>query len=351
MYNITTDKPVLVTGATGFIAGWIIKDLLEAGARVHAAVRNLDDTVKINPLVKIADNTPGSIKFFRTNLLEKGSYDEAVKGCTTVFHTASPFLLQFKDPKHDLIAPAFEGTRNVLGSINKTKTVRRVVLTSSCAAICGDACDCARAPYGLLDESLWNQSSSATHLPYSYSKTIAEQTAWEIANAQNHWRLVVINPAFVFGPTLSGRSTSGTHDFLIQLGKGKFKTGLPALEIGTVDVRDVAQAHIAAAYLKNATGRYIVSNKVLSFLNIAQILKANFGENWPFPTRILPKWFIWLFGPFFDQNFTRKVIARNVGYRWRADNTKAIKDFGLIYRPIEQTIVDSFKQMVGENMF
>jgi len=92
----------------------------------------------------------------------------------------------------------------VLDAVNRTESVERVVLTSSCAAIYGDVADCAAAPGGVLTEEVWNTSSSLEHVPYSYSKTVAERAAWEMAGAQDRWRLVVINPAGIYGPSAGG---------------------------------------------------------------------------------------------------------------------------------------------------
>ena len=110
-----------------------------------------------------------------SDLLKEGSYNDAMVGCQIVIHTASPFLLETKNPQKDLIDPALKGTINVLNSVNETSTVTRVVLTSSVAAIYGDAIDSLGYPNRTLDESIWNTSSSLKNSEYSYSKTLAEK--------------------------------------------------------------------------------------------------------------------------------------------------------------------------------
>ena len=67
---------------------------------------------------KIAKNCNGQIKYFESDLLENGSYKDAMNGCQIVFHTASPFVMDADDPKKDVIDPAFNGTRNVLNTVN-----------------------------------------------------------------------------------------------------------------------------------------------------------------------------------------------------------------------------------------
>jgi len=210
--DLNKSEPVLVTGATGYVAGWIVKKLLDNGITVHAAVRNPDDGSKISHLKNLEQKSQGKIIFFKSELLEDESYLEAMNGCSVVFHTASPFNFSVKDDKKGFIDPAFIGTQNVLKSVNKTESVRRVVLTSSCAAIYGDAADIAMYPGQVMTEEMWNTSSTETHNAYSYSKTIAEKEAWDISKKQTRWKLVVVNPCMVLGPSLSNNPTSGSFE-------------------------------------------------------------------------------------------------------------------------------------------
>ena len=89
--------PVLITGATGYVAGWVVKHFLNEGFIVHAAVRDSTNKNKIQHLEKIRSECDGVIKYFESNLLEEGSYNDAMVGCQIVIHTASPFLLETKN--------------------------------------------------------------------------------------------------------------------------------------------------------------------------------------------------------------------------------------------------------------
>ena len=225
MTHIDKSAPVLVTGATGYVASWLVKQLLHQGITVHAAVRNPSDTAKLAHLNTMAQQSTGSIKYFKTDLLQEGSYLEAMQGCQLVYHTASPFTTSIKHPQQDLINPAVLGTQNVLHSANKTASVKRVVVTSSCAAIYTDAIDCQLAPNQTLTEAIWNTTSSLQYQPYSLSKTLAEQKAWEMAKQQTQWDLVTINPSLVLGPMLNvNYTTSESLSILKQMGNGTMKT-------------------------------------------------------------------------------------------------------------------------------
>lgn len=344
--NYDTGNPVLVTGATGFLAGWLVKRLLEEGFTVHAAVRDPANTARTDHLTNLADELPGSIKFFAADLLESGSYAQAMKGCATVFHTASPFTSYVENPQRDLVDPAVKGTRNVLASANASDSVKRVVVTSSCAAMFGDVVDVTKEPGGILTENAWNTSSSLTHQPYSFSKTQAERAAWEMANEQDRWKLVTINPAFILGPSVSGTSTSESHNLMRQFGDGTMKSGVPPFEIGMVDVRDVAEAHMRASFIDEADGRYIVFGDTHSFLQVGRMLQDGIGGSWPFPTRSMPKWLVWLLGPMIDKQITRPMVAKNMGYPWRGDNSKSRRELGMEYGPVSTAVTDMFQQMI-----
>ena len=351
MDRIDTSAPVLVTGATGYVAGWLVKALLDAGATVHAAVRDPDNAEKLAHLTRLAANAPGEIRFFKADLLEEGSFAEAMAGCKLVFHTASPFTTRIKDPQKDLVDPALNGTRNVLEEANRRDSVERVVVTSSCAAIYGDNADLADAPGGVLTEDIWNTSSSLEHMAYSYSKTVAERAAWEIAGAQERWRLVAVNPSFVLGPALQPRPTSESFTLVKGFGDGTFKTGAPRIGIGTVDVRDLAEAHMRAGFLPEAEGRHIISNEETDFLGLAEALRDAYGDDYPLPKGPIPKWLAWLVGPMLNPLTTRKYIARNVDIEWRADNSKSVEKLGMRYRPLKATMEDMFAFMIEAGVF
>lgn len=348
MKIINKEKPVLVTGATGYVAGWIVKKLLDEGFTVHATVRDPNNTDKLKYLHTIAAKSSGTLRLFKADLLQPKSFDEAMKDCELVFHTASPFINKVENPQRDLVDPALIGTKNVLESVNKTASVQRVVLTSSSVAIIGDAIDCESFPNGLATENYWNTTSSVEHQPYNYSKVIAERAAWEINKKQDRWDLVTINPSLVIGPGLNAFATSESFNIVRQIGDGSMKYGIPEFHIGVVDVRDLAEAHFKAGFTPTAQGRYIISAENTGFLPLANILKKKYGNAYPFPTRHLPKSLVWLLAPL--AGFKRKMISRNVGHQWKVDNTKSIKELGIHYRPIEESIVEMFQQLADNGI-
>jgi nucleoside-diphosphate-sugar epimerase len=352
MLNIDKSKPVMVTGATGYVAGWLVKKLLEEGLTVHAAVRNPNKKEKVQHLIDIAEKSEGNIKFFKSDLLEVGSYKEAMQGCGVVFHTASPFTLNIKDPQKDLIDPAVKGTENVLNTANEIDSVERVVLTSSCAAIYTDAIDTVNAPGGVITEEIWNSTASLDHQPYSYSKYLAEKRAWEIAESQSRWKLVTINPSFVMGPPLNpNATTSESFNILKQFGDGTYKMGAPKMGLGMVDVRDVAEAHFQAGFNESAKGRYITSAHNTNIFDMAKELLPKYGKDYPLPKSAAPKWLLMLIGPMVNKSVTRKVIKNNVNIPWKADNSKIKNELGTDFRPMKETMEDAFQTLIDAKIF
>lgn len=337
----------MVSGATGYVAGWIVKKLLEEGFTVHAPVRNPKNVKKIEHLTELARHAPGQIKFFEADLMVEGSYAEAMQGCELVFHTASPFSLKVKDPLKNLIEPAVNGTENILETANQTGSVKRVVVTSSCAAIYTDAADTEEAPGGKITEEIWNTTSSLNYQPYSYSKTLAEKKAWDIVGKQDRWDLVVVNPSFVMGPFLNPHmATSESLRVLKQMGSGAMKMGVPNIGFGVIDVRDLAEAHFKAGFTTSANGRNIISGHNTNLVEMTGHIHEKYGGKYPISKRPLPKWIIWLFGPLMDKALDRKYIARNVNHAFKADNAKGITELGMAYRPLKETMVEAFDSLV-----
>lgn len=346
MRAINKEKPVLVTGASGYIASWIVLQLLDKGITVHGTVRSLGNIDKIKHLKSLEEDYRGKLKLFEADLLEERSFDKAMQGCELVIHTASPFLIgKIRNPKQQLIEPAVEGTRNVLESANRINSVKRVVLTSSVVAIYGDAIDLEKSSKDKFNEQDWNLSSTPFHQPYNYSKLMAEREAWKIVKKQQRWDLLVINPGFVLGPSLSTRTDSTSIEFMSQMVNGKMKSGVPDMYFGVVDVRDVASAHLLAGFTPSATGRHILVAKTLNVADMAQIVNQHFKGKVQLSSKKLPKFLMYLFGPL--MGFSWKYVHNNIGKPLYFDNSYSIEDLGVVYRDVEITLKEHVQQLMS----
>jgi len=229
--QLATQSPVCVTGATGFVASHIIKQLLQKGYNVRGTVRSLKQKDKNQFLLDMEPK--GLLELVEANLLEAHSFDNAVDGCEFVIHTASPYALDVKDPQKELVDPAVKGTLNVLESCQRSSTVKKVVLTSSVAAITDEP-----MKGHVYTEADWNRTSSLTRNPYYYSKVLAEEAAWNFVKQSGvRFKLVVINPFVVLGPELNSFSVNASNAIIQSLLSGKYP-GIMKLCWGFVDVRD-----------------------------------------------------------------------------------------------------------------
>ena len=271
-----------------------------------------------------------------------------MEGCELVIHTASPFVMDSKDPQKEVIDPALIGTQNVLKTVNEVESVKRVVLTSSVAAIYGNGVDAQSVDGGIFNESMWNTTSTATDGEYSYSKTIAEKEAWRINEEQKRWDLVVINPSFVLGPSLNSDAMFESKKFMLQMGNGDLKSGAPDVTMGMVDVRDVSKAHVIAGFNEKAKGRHILSGETHTLLEAGGFIKEKFGDKYPVPTRNAPKFLIWILAPFLG--IKRNFVSKNIGYKIDFDNSKSIKELGIKYSPVKKAVVDFFQQFIDKGL-
>ncbi|KAF5761675.1 putative NAD-dependent epimerase/dehydratase, NAD(P)-binding domain superfamily [Helianthus annuus] len=261
-------KVVCVTGASGYIASWLVKLLLARGYTVHATVRSLDDPKKIEHLLAL-DGAKERLSLFEANLTAEGSFDSAIDGCVCVFHTASPVMFSVDDPKTKLLDPALKGTLNVLKSAAKVKSLKRVVLTSSIATVMYGV----KLPEsgGVVDETWFSDRVVCEEIEwwYNVSKITAEDAAVRFSK-ENGLDLVVINPGYVIGPLLQPTLNFTSEGFMsfIETGKDVFPDDINIL----VDVRDTATAHILAFEKPEANGRYCVVGDVVRASKIMMIL-------------------------------------------------------------------------------
>jgi dihydroflavonol-4-reductase len=336
-----TEAPVLVTGASGFIASHIVSQLLSAGYRVRGTVRDPSKTDRhahLTSLRAAADR----LDLVAADLVTAGGFDEAVAGCEYVLHTASPYQLDVGDPQRDLVDPAVNGTLSVLQSCVAAGSVRRVVLTSSGAAITD------QADGRVNTESDWNTRSSLTRNPYYFSKTLAERAAWSFVEQDGiSFDLVAVNPFYVIGPSL-GPEVNTSHAFLTGFTNGSVPAIL-ALEWPFVDVRDVAMAHILSMERADAAGRYIVAAETRSMRQVLDLLRANgWGDRYRLPTIAVDRGIgipLSKLVAAVQSPGARDYLMNHLGGSMRFDNSKAKTGLGLEFRDVDQTVLETMDDL------
>ncbi|KAI6706654.1 hypothetical protein NL676_009616 [Syzygium grande] len=169
---------VCVTGGTGFIGSWLIMRLLEYGYSVQTTVRPDPDGGRDISFLK---NIPGAserLRIFTADLSDPQSFSPAIEGCVGVFHVASPIDLEDREPEPVVTKRSIDGALGILRVCLNSKTVKRVVYTSSTSAVQYNNCSA-----DILDEDSWSDVESLREVPrfgaYAISKTSTEKAVLE----------------------------------------------------------------------------------------------------------------------------------------------------------------------------
>lgn len=316
---MTMQDLVLVTGASGFMAGHCVTELASHGYAVRGTVRR---PAKAAHLAGIAE-------IVTADLESDDGWAEAVAGCRYVLHVASPLPLVNPDDPDELIRPAVQGALRVLRAAAASGTVRRVVLTSSMAAIRP-----ANHVVGkILTEDDWCDPEASDNA-YAKSKTLAERAAWDFTARQGGGlELAVLNPGMALGPVQHAAPASSLE--LVRRLLARELPGVPRLGWAPVDVRDLAAAQRLAMETPAAAGnRYILAGSHMWMADMAAILATRYQV----PTRPIP-----------DQ--LARQIARSdpalrgvlpmLGERELASAGKARRELGWTMRPVEETLFDT----------
>jgi dihydroflavonol-4-reductase len=328
-----------VTGASGFIGSHIVRELLEGGTRVLGTVRRPSEVAHLTAL----PGAPDRLELATADLLDEDAFDDLVVRCDSVIHTAGPYTLDVKDPVRDLVEPFVAGTLNVLRAGRESGRVKRVVLTSSMAAITDEP-----DPKHVYTEKDWNVRSSLKRNPYYFAKVSAERAAWEFMKREGRdaFELVAINPFLVIGPSMIPALNTSSRIFA-ELLNGNYP-GLMDFAWGMVDVRDVATAHVRALEAEGASGRYLCAAETVTMRELVRLLdqhgyeaSARIKFNLTGPVGgFAVKLASWL-----RPRGTGAYLRSHVGRIPRFDNGKIRRELGVEFRPVERSILDTMESL------
>jgi nucleoside-diphosphate-sugar epimerase len=322
-------ETVLVTGGTGFVAGWCIVALLEGGYAVRTTVRSLAKEAAVRSAVASVIDGGDRLAVVTADLTADEGWDAAAAGCDYVLHVASPLGA---GGTSDMLSPARDGTLRVLRAATKAG-VKRVVMTSAAAA--------ARPPLGssqVSDETVWSDPARRKFDPYRLSKILAERAAWEfMAGAAGTTSFTTILPGAVFGPVLT-KDNLGSVRIIQGLTHGR-PPAIPRLAFWIVDVRDLADLHVRAMTAPDAAGeRFLATGEFMWMSDVADALRSGLGERGSkVPTRRLPDLVVRLLAPF--QPRMRMLVAE-LGRRNPVTSEKARRVLGFSPRPAAETLID-----------
>jgi len=332
-------EKVLVTGGTGFVASWVIVELLKRGYDVRATVRSAARAEAVRAATAKGGAATDKLEFAVADLTNDAGWDEAMKGCAHVLHVASPLGTGAERDAEALIRPAREGTLRVLRAAVKAG-VKRVVQTSSCGA----ATPVKMGAGTVSDEETW--SDPLKQDPYRRSKTLAEKAAWNfMKNEGGKTEFTTILPSAVFGPVLS-KDSLGSVQFILRLIDGRMPR-IPNVGLSIIDVRDLAVAHVDSMTAPGAAGeRLIVNGDFMWMRDVAFTLMKKLGHRGrgdKVPTKMLPDWIVHVGANFSPALKTLKPLLHR---SHRFSSEKARRIIGLKTRPATETVVDCAESLL-----
>ncbi|MEZ5939523.1 MAG: NAD-dependent epimerase/dehydratase family protein [Hyphomonadaceae bacterium] len=343
----TRPDTVLVTGGTGFVAGWVIAKLLQGGYRVRATIRSAAREAAARAAIANAAPDTSALDFVEADLTADAGWDEAMQGVDYVLHVASPLSGGDPDDPDSYVRPAVDGTLRVLrAAVNAG--VKRIVLTSSAAAsnagVAGDS---------FTDETVWTDPAQWKSDGYRLSKVLAERAAWDFMkehgdsrarDGQRGTEFVTILPTAIFGPVLT-KATLGSVQVINRFLTGEMAR-IPRFGVAVCDVRDLADAHIRAMTTPEAAGeRFLITGEFMWMEDIARTLRERLGERArKVPTKRMPDFALRLAARFKPELRTLlPLLGRSSRYSW----AKAERILGFTPRPAADTVADTAESLLA----
>lgn len=347
---------VLVSGASGYIGSHVCQRLLLNGYKVRGTVRNVADEEKVKKLKQQitentgVDNLP-ELEIVEADLLKEDSWPAAIDGCDYICHVASPFPIEIPNDPDTIIKPAVEGTLNVLKAAAANPKIKRVVITSSIAAIHDTKIlDGTEDPEKKFDENDWVDPDKVE--PYNRSKILAEKAALKFVEdlekeGKDKLELVFINPSFVLGPMITDQLSSSL--IAVKRFLDRSIPVLPRFHMPICDVRDVAEAHVKALEGSEHVGkRYLIVSDCKWMKDVGKLIQKEFKPLGYFvPTMVAPSTLVWL-GSFFDK--TAVVVVPRLDKEFKLDNKKMVEELKVSPTEVDKTIIDCCHSLVEKGI-
>ncbi|XP_033107472.1 putative uncharacterized oxidoreductase YGL039W isoform X2 [Anneissia japonica] len=322
---------VLVTGATGFIAGHVIRQLQQNCINVRGTIRSNNDAKERDLLEKLCIDPSKPFELVEADVLNTDDWESAVEGCSHVIHLASPTDGFWKEEEGEMTEQAVQGTINILKACS-TAGVKRVILTSSVLAVSSFK------KSSTYSEKDWTDINEGT--AYSKSKIQAEKAAWQFlkdVESDEIFELVSINPGFVLGPYFTnspGCSVAVIADVLMNK-----NSRVPHIALPVCDVRDVAKAHVNALSCPEAAhNRHIIVSDFVFCDKIGKILASEFKSQGYNPTTAVASRPFLKFLSFFDSSLRNTTASW--GIKPNVDTTRMREVLKITPISVDKTIID-----------
>ncbi|MCB1422357.1 MAG: aldehyde reductase [Nitratireductor sp.] len=337
-----TDKRVLITGVSGFIAGHTALEFLKAGYHVRGSVRNAAKGDAIAAVLGQHGDI-SRLEFVEADLGSDEGWAEAVKGCDCVAHLASPFPLAQPKDENDLIRPAVEGTLRVLKAA-KAAGVKRFVQTSSMVAVIQGH----RHEKTSFTEDDWSNLAAPGITAYQKSKTLAEKAGRQfMAEHGSDMHYATVNPGLVWGPALD-RDIGSSVEIVRMFLAGKYP-GAPKLKLLVVDVRDIAKMHrLAMETGEPSGGRYLGVCGDVWMMDMARMMREELGAKAnKAPKFLLPNFVIKAIGLV---DAAARTAIPDLDLDWKVDNSRTRQALGIEFISPREALLASARSLIDHGI-
>lgn len=323
---------ILVTGGTGFLGSYILKELVEKGYKVRALYRNK------KALPWIPDAITHAVEWVEGDILDVVSLEDAMGGIDAVIHSAAVVSFAPED-RASMYQVNVEGTANVV-NMALEKEVKRMVHISSVAALGRNLAG------GMVNEDKkWEDSKVNTH--YARSKFKAELQVWR--GISEGLDAVILNPSTILGYGDWHQSSCAIFR-QVYTGFRWYTDGIN----GFVDVEDAARAAVVLLESGISEQRFIVNADNWSFRQLQETIAAGFGKKGPDkeagPFMLGLAWRLEKLKTFFTgrKGLLSRESARVARSRTLFSGEKLLQALpGFSFTPLEQTIKKACEKYIG----
>ena len=323
-------KTVVVSGASGFVARWVINEMLGHGYAVRGSLRNMKkaDEVRQSVLVGQASGKGDNLSFFAADLTSPDGWAAGMTGADGVIHVASP-LGHGTETADEMTAIAKGGVLNVFAAAHAAG-IKRIVMTSSAAA----TTPAANVGAITVTEDFWTDLNNPELDAYRISKVQAERAAWQYAKTHD-MQLSTVLPGAIYGPSLSSRAIS-SDAMLKRMLQGW--TMVPQIPLEVSDVRDLATLHRLAFEKDAAIGhRYLGAAMHTTLVDVARLYRAEFPQR-HIHVMVLPNWLTAVASRFVPALVTLVPMLKR---QYRLSSAAAKLDLDWSQRPVRETMLDA----------
>lgn len=330
-------QKVLVTGITGYLGAHTAIQLLNRGYSVVGTLRTPHRMEEIRAVIRQHSPYTDRLSLQLATLEDSTCWAPIIKQVEAILHLASPVPLSMPKDPQQVIRPAVLGVKNILTTATRLG-IRRVILTSSIAA----ACYGAERRKTFTEEDWSVPENTKDHTPYTRSKTLAERFAWDYVEEQDPMlELTTILPGLVIGPILE-KDYGSSANLVKRLLDGSTPF-LPTLGLPMVDVRSVAELHIAALENRESIKHRIFATDRFAWIHeVAQVLRLAYPE-YRVPRYRVPNFAVRLMARI-DRDLEHTKIE--IGAERRVNDQKARSLLQWMPIPLERSILDTAASMI-----